>query len=84
MQGEKELTGMLDRFEDGNQVVIIIEEAKKEVIVSKEELPAGSKEGMWFLIYETDKFEIHSIDHKRTIKENEKVNKLIKQLRQLK
>lgn len=51
MEGDSFKTkGVLDRFEDNDLAVIIIEKWNEELIVPENELPNGSREDTWFNI----------------------------------
>lgn len=76
------MKGVLDRFEDDDQAVILIEEVQKALVVPKAELPKGSKQGTWFIIKEKNKqYQIISIDHETTKKQQEKAERLMEKLR---
>jgi len=70
--------GVLDRMEDNEQAVILIEDLGEELIVPKQDLPLGSKENTWFLIEKNNegKLERISIDYKTTVEEAEKMKRL--------
>lgn len=77
--------GVLDRIEDGNNAVILIEDIEQEVIMPVGNLPDGSKEGVWFSIEfdeKNHKYIIVDIDHERTKKQLEKSIRLLKKLQQ--
>ena len=76
------MKGILDRFEDNNQAVILIEETQKALIIPKSELPAGSKAGIWFNIVEKNgAYKIISIDNETTRREEKKAAELMEKLR---
>ena len=76
------MKGILDRFE-GNQAVILIEEAKEEWIVSKEDLPRGSTEHTIFnLVKENGSYKIINIDLAQTKAAARKSSSLMNQLRE--
>jgi len=70
--------GVLDRIEDNEQAVILIEDLGEELIVPKRDLPLGSKANTWFLIEKNNggKLERISIDYKTTIEEAKKMKRL--------
>src|SRR5699024_11477327 len=77
------MKGVLDRIEDNDMAVILIEEINKELIIPLHELPSGSKENMWFHIEKKgEMFEVISIDSKTTRQETEKSNELMKKLQE--
>ena len=77
------MKGVLDRFEDQDQAVILIEEVQKALVIPKDELPKGSKQGTWFLIEEkNEQYNILSIDHETTKKQQEKSDRLMEKLRE--
>jgi len=77
---ELQIKGVLDRFE-GEQAVIIIEEWNKEIIVPRKNLPADSKENMWFHIEKRDgELKVISIDFSTYKQEQERVRRLMEML----
>jgi len=77
------MKGVLDRIEDNDMAVILIEEINKELIIPLHELPSGSKENMWFHIEKKgEMFEVISIDSKTTSQEAEKSIDLMKKLQE--
>lgn len=75
------MRGILDRFEDQNQAVILIEEIQIALIMPVNELPKGSKVNTYFWIEEQNgKYKVMSIDHKRTKREEERSKELMKKL----
>lgn len=76
------MKGILDRFEDNNKAVILIEEIKEELVVSINDLPKGSKENTYFHIEKRDGgFQIISIDNTKTSQEAQESSDLMKKLR---
>lgn len=76
------MRGMLDRLEDNQLAVILIEEINKEIILPIKHLPKGSEEGTWFHIKEMNgSFEIIAIDDERTKKEIQRSKDLLAKLR---
>jgi hypothetical protein len=76
------IKGYLDRIEDNQYAVILVEEMKKEFIVPKEDLPQGSKENSYFEItIENEKITFLKLDEHTTISEQEKVNAMMTELR---
>jgi len=75
--------GVLDRMEDNEQAVILIEDRGEELIVPKQDLPLGSKANTWFLIEKNNggKLGRISLDYKTTIEEAKKVKRLRKKVR---
>ncbi|WP_096436632.1 DUF3006 domain-containing protein [Alteribacter populi] len=41
---------VLDRIEDGQWAVLLVEEGKKEVLLPVQKMPHNSKEGDWFQV----------------------------------
>jgi hypothetical protein len=79
------MKGVLDRIEDNDMAVILIEEISRELIIPLHKLPAGSKEGIWFHIEKKkDKLEVVSIDHEATNRESAKSAALMKKLQKKK
>lgn len=75
------MKGILDRFE-GEQAVILIEEANDEWIVDKNDLPAGSEKHTIFkLSKENGAYTILDIDVQATEQAREKSSSLMEQLR---
>ncbi|SEP83257.1 Protein of unknown function [Virgibacillus subterraneus] len=76
------MRGILDRFEDNNKAVILIEETKEEVVIPVDELPDGSSENTYFNMEKIDdKYQIVSIDEATTQKEAEETSDLMAKLR---
>jgi hypothetical protein len=74
--------GVLDRMEDGEQAVILIETNNKTIIVSQKTLPVGSQINMWFnieLVNHT--YRILSIDDYETEKNHQKSTHLMNKVR---
>ena|SRR5690625_4617573 len=47
------ISGMIDRFEDGQLAVILIESKGEEIQLPKTNLPKGSQEGMWIILQQS-------------------------------
>lgn len=76
------MRGVLDRFADRNQAVILIEEKNEEWIVPIDQLPEGSQEGTYFkLTQEQGAYQILSIDEKMTLKQGKVSKNLNEKLR---
>lgn len=76
------MKGFLDRFEDHQLAVVLIEEMNEELIIPIHQLPKGSKENTWFHMKEVNgSFEIIGIDYKKTKEEAKTSKDLIAQLR---
>lgn len=76
------MKGILDRIEDNNQAVILIEEIQETIIVPLEELPENSQENTYFHIEEKDgKYRVLSIDNEATEEAKEKSEDLLAKLR---
>jgi len=76
------IKGYLDRIEDNQFAVILVEEIKKELIIPVEELPAGSKVNSYFVIsIENEKITSIKLDVKTTQTEQEKVDDMMTMLR---
>ncbi len=83
---EKELKlrmrGFLDRVEDGEQAVILIDDIQKALVIPMAELPKGSKEGTYFNIEEkSGQFRVLSIDKRATEREAKKSTIMMEKLR---
>lgn len=77
--------GVLDRIEDGNKAVILVEEINQEILMPIGDLPIGSKEGIWFLLKldeESCHFVVVEIDGEKTKYQMNKSRKLLEKLRQ--
>jgi len=62
--------GVLDRFENPEQAVILLEKEGLEITVPRSKLPPGSTEGTWFNIKRTpSEVNILSIDSQMTERE---------------
>ena len=78
----KIIKGYLDRIEDNQFAVILVEEIKKEFIIPKEDLPEGSTEKSYFEIaIENDKITSMKLDEQTTRSEQGKVDNMISKLR---
>lgn len=76
------MKGVLDRIEDNNMAVILIEQINEELIIPLHELPKGSKESTWFNIEKKgDTFKVISINSKTTAQEADNSADLMKKLR---
>lgn len=76
------MKGVLDRIEDGNQAVILIEEVQKALIIPLSDLPPKSKVNTFFNIKEHNgNYKILSIDEYATQKEAKKSEDLMEKLR---
>ena len=76
------IKGYLDRIEDNQYAVILVEEMKKEFIVPKEDLPQGSTENSYFEItIENEKITFLKLDEQTTLSEQEKVDDMMTKLR---
>lgn len=76
------MKGYLDRIEDNQYAVILVEEMKKEFIIPKEDLPQGSKENSFFEItIENEKITSILLDEQATLSEQEKVDDMMTKLR---
>ena len=76
------IKGYLDRIEDNQFAVILVEEIKKELIIPVEELPEGSKVNSYFEIsIENEKITSMKLDEQTTQTEQEKVDDLMTKLR---
>lgn len=77
------LSGVIDRFENHDQAVILIESLNKEIIVDKSRLPEGSLVHTWVNIELVDgTFVIHSIDNVKTKATTEQNRQLLERLRE--
>ncbi|NWQ44034.1 DUF3006 domain-containing protein [Bacillus sp. EB106-08-02-XG196] len=76
------MKGYLDRIEDNQYAVILVEEMKKEFIIPKEDLPHGSKGNSFFKItIENEKITSMVVDEQATLSEQEKVDDMMTKLR---
>lgn len=76
------MKGVLDRFADQNKAVILIEQLNKELIVTRDQLPEGSKEGDWLHLEKTNEtFKVVAIDEEKTLEQTKKSLDLRDQLR---
>ena len=76
------MKGVLDRFTDNNQAVILIEEINKELVISRDQLPTGAKESDWLTLNKTDDtFKVISIDREKTEREMQRSLNFRDQLR---
>jgi hypothetical protein len=76
------IKGYLDRIEDNQFAVILVEEIKKEFVIPVEDLPEGSKKNSYFeMSIENDKISSIKLDEQTTQTEQEKVDDLMTKLR---
>lgn len=81
-EGVKIVSGVVDRFTDQKQAVILLEALNKELVVSQQELPEGTKAQDWLLLEQRDNhFQIISIDYEKTKQKKEKARSLRNALR---
>lgn len=74
--------GVLDRIEDQDLAVILIEEKKKEIILPLDRLPPNSKEGTWFRMSKEDgTYKVLAIDEEKTKQQEIRSADLLAQLR---
>lgn len=77
--------GFLDRIEDNDKAVILIEETKEELIVSIEDLPENSKENTWLKLEKNESsYNIIGIAEDKTKNEEESTSSLLNQLKKKK
>jgi len=59
--------GMIDRKEDNNLAVILIPDLDRQLIIPENELPKGSREGMWVILQQsTNGYTVLSHDDEKT------------------
>jgi len=76
------MKGYLDRIEDNDLAVILIEEINEEIIIPLDELPEGSTENTWLQLEKTDdSFQVIAIDDEKTEQETETSQDLMAKLR---
>lgn len=76
------MKGFLDRIEDNQLAVILMEEINKEIIIPVEELPEGSKENTWLHMEKSNgSYQAVAIDKEKTTKEAQKSKDLLARLR---
>ncbi|WP_310194942.1 DUF3006 family protein [Neobacillus niacini] len=69
-------------MEDNQFAVILVDELKKEFIIPKAELPAGSHEESYFdLIIENDRIISMKLNEQTTLSEQQKVDDMMAKLR---
>lgn len=72
----------MDRVEDNQFAVILVEEIKREFIIPKTSLPQGSEVHSYFeLTVEDDKITSLKLDEQTTLSEQEKVDNMVTKLR---
>lgn len=76
------MRGILDRIEDGDQAVILIEKIQKALVIPVKDLPKGSKVNTFFRIKESNgNYEVTSIDHWATERKAKESEELLEKLR---
>ena len=79
------MKGYLDRVEDNNMAVILIEEENEEIVVPIDELPDGSKEKTWLQMEHVQGlYKVISIDHETTAEKAQQTSALMEKLRKRK
>ncbi|MFC0559762.1 DUF3006 domain-containing protein [Halalkalibacter alkalisediminis] len=76
------IAGVIDRIVDKKHAVILLEDEKKERVISVDHLPEGSKEGSWLLIdIQGEAIKHIQLDEKKTEKKQEQIKNKLTQLR---
>ncbi|MFC2949759.1 DUF3006 domain-containing protein [Virgibacillus sediminis] len=76
------MKGIVDRFEDNDKAVILLEEIKEELIVDRSELPAGSDVNTVLRVEERDgEYRVMSKDEEQTDEQSGKSSDLMAKLR---
>ncbi|MEH7177575.1 DUF3006 family protein [Neobacillus vireti] len=76
------MKGYLDRIEDRQFAVILVDDLKKEFIIPSAELPEGSVENSYFdLTIENETITSIKLDEETTLSEQQKVDEMITKLR---
>ena len=76
------MKGYLDRIEDNDLAVILIEDINEEIIIPLDQLPEGSTENTWLQLEKTDdSFQVIAIDDEKTEQETETSQDLMAKLR---
>jgi hypothetical protein len=76
------MKGYLDRIEDNQFAIILVEEINKEFVIPKSKLPVGSSEKSYFdLTIEKDQITSLKLNEETTITEQQKVDELMSKLR---
>jgi len=79
------MKGYLDRVEDNDMAVILIEEKNEEIVVPIDELPNGCKEKTWLhMEHIQGSYKVISIDHETTAKKAQQTSALMEKLRKRK
>lgn len=79
------MRGYLDRIEDNDNAVILIEAKNTEIILPLGELPTGSTEKTWLhLEQENDTFKVISIDYETTRQKAQQATDIMEKLRKRK
>lgn len=78
------MKGVIDRFTDNDQAVILIESIGKELVISRNKLPHGVKAQDWVILKEIDEtYEVVRIDYETTKAQRHKAKQLQAKLRGL-
>jgi len=76
------MKGYLDRIEDNQHAVILVEENKREYIIPIQQLPEGSSPGTYFdLTIENETITSLKWNEDETISQQQKVNDMMAKLR---
>jgi hypothetical protein len=76
------MKGYLDRIEDNQLAVILVEEVNKEFVLPISELPEGSKPKIWFdLVINQGRITSININNKKTETAQEKVDDTLCKIR---
>ncbi|MCD8501611.1 MAG: DUF3006 domain-containing protein [Bacillaceae bacterium] len=68
------LKAVIDRVVDGDKVVLLVGNEETELVLGKEQLPEGAKEGMWVTVsLEGDKVKSITIDHGHSLHDRDRI-----------
>ena len=74
-------TAVIDRFE-GDQAVLLVGESERQVVVARNALPKGSREGHWLQVeFAGDKLARVTIDEAGTARAKERIAQKLERLR---
>lgn len=76
------MRGTLDRIEDGQYAVILLEQLNQEIVLPVERLPAGSGVGSWFgITMESGEVMSITLDEKISSEKEDQASELLQKLK---
>lgn len=77
------MKGILDRIEDGQHAVILVEDLQREIVIPADCLPSGSKVHSWFdIVWEDEEIKSISLEAETAAAKEEQVEGLMQKLKE--